>query len=107
MTTLKSVTPEEAKQWLDEGRAVLIDIRERDEHARECIDGACLTSLSRFDPAAVAGDRGKIAIFHCKSGMRTQTNARRLAECGFADAYYLAGGIEAWKRAGYPVRTTG
>lgn len=107
MTALKSVTPVEAKRWIDEGRAVLIDIRERDEHARESIDAACLSSLSCFVPAEVSGDRGKIAIFHCKSGMRTQTNARRLAECGFADAYYLAGGIEAWKRAGYPVRTTG
>lgn len=105
MTTLKPVSAEEAKQWIDAGRAVLIDIRERDEHARECIDGACLTSLSCFDAGAIEADRGKIAVFHCKSGMRTQTNARRLAECGFADAYYLAGGIEAWKRAGYPVRT--
>lgn len=105
MTKLKPLSVADLKQRLDAGEAVLIDVRERDEHAREHIEGAALTPLSSFEPAAVPGERSKIAVFHCKSGMRTQTNGARLAACGFADAYYLAGGIEAWKAAGLPVRT--
>ena len=105
MTKLKSLNAAELKQRLAADEAILIDVRERDEHAREHIPEAVLAPLSSFDPSALPGERSKIAVFHCKSGMRTQTNAGRLAACGFADAYYLAGGIEAWKAAGLPVRT--
>ena len=35
--------------------------------------------------------------------MRTQANAARLLSKGFKDAYYLEGGLDAWKRAGLPV----
>lgn len=105
MTNLKPINVQDLKRRLDAGEAVLIDVRERDEHARESIPEALLAPLSCFDPAGLGADRGKIAVFHCKSGMRTQTNARRLVACGFTDAFYLAGGIDAWKAAGLPVRT--
>lgn len=105
MTDLKPIHVADLKRRLDAGEVVLIDVREHDEHAREHIPEARLSPLSSFDPAGLGADRAKIAVFHCKSGMRTQTHARRLAACGFAEAYYLAGGIEAWKRAGLPVRT--
>ena len=105
MTSLKPIHVQDLRRRLEAGEAVLIDVRERDEHAREHIPEAHLAPLSGFDPAGLATDRAKIAVFHCRSGMRTQTNARRLAACGFAEAYYLAGGIEAWKAAGLPVRT--
>jgi rhodanese-related sulfurtransferase len=44
-------------------------------------------------------------VFHCKSGMRTQANAARLIAKGFREAYFLDGGIEAWKAAGLPVHS--
>jgi hypothetical protein len=44
-------------------------------------------------------------IFHCRSGMRTASNAGRLKEAAPCEAYMLAGGIEAWKQAGLPVFT--
>lgn len=105
LTFLKPIDARELKRRLDAGEVVLIDVRERSEHAREHIAGAVLAPLSRFDASALAGDRGKAAVFCCKSGMRTQANARGLAACGFAEAYYLAGGLQAWKAAGFPLRT--
>lgn len=104
MTTLKPISATELKQMLDTGDAILVDIREPNEHAQESIAGAVLAPLSCFDPQTVDAGRDKIAVFHCKTGMRTQNNARALAACGFTDSYFLAGGIEAWKKAGYPVR---
>ena len=94
-----------AKALLDRGEAVLIDVREPDEHARERIEGARLAPLSRFDPASLVGERerGKIAVFHCNSGNRTAQAADRLLGAGFAEAYQLEGGIQGWKRAGLPV----
>lgn len=105
MTTLKSIEPAELKRMLDAGDAVLIDVREHDEHAREHILGARLAPLSAIDTHDFDRDRQKVAVFHCKSGMRTQASAARLLAQGFADAYCLRGGIEAWKAAGFPVHS--
>jgi len=42
-------------------------------------------------------------IFHCKSGMRTQTNAAALCGCVRGKSYLLVGGLDAWKPAGLPI----
>lgn len=105
MTTLNPISAAKLKQKLDSGEAVLIDIRESDEHAREHVLGARLAPLSAIDAHDFDRDHGKAAVFHCKSGMRTQANAAKLLARGFREAYYLEGGIEAWRQAGLPVHT--
>lgn len=105
MSVLKSINAAEAKRRLDAGEALLIDIRESDEHRREHIIGARLAPLSAIDAHDFDREHGKIAIFHCRSGMRTQANAAKLLGRGFRDAYALEGGIESWKIAGLPVHT--
>jgi len=45
---IRSIDPLSLKKRLDEGSAMLIDIREVHEHAREHIAGALLAPLSRF-----------------------------------------------------------
>ncbi len=102
-TTLAPINAQDLKRKLDRGEAVLIDIRESDEHAREHIIGARLAPLSAIDAHDFDRDHGKSAVFHCKSGMRTQANAAKLLARGFSEAYFLDGGIEAWKAAGLPV----
>ncbi len=102
MSMLKPISAADLKRKLDAGEAILIDVRETDEHAREHIIGARLAPLSAIDAHDFDRDHDKVAVFHCRSGMRTQTNAARLLACGFRDAYCLEGGIEAWKAAGLP-----
>ncbi len=103
MTTLKPIAAAELKRRLDAGEAVLIDVRESDEHAREHVLGARLAPLSAIDAHDFDRDHGKAAVFCCRSGMRTQANATKLLARGFSEAYYLEGGLEAWKAAGLPV----
>jgi len=102
---LPSIDPQTLQQRLKAGDTLLIDVREHDEHAREHIAGARLAPLSALDAQDFSGDGAKVAVFHCKSGMRTQANAARLQSVGFAQTYCLDGGIEAWKAAGLPVNT--
>jgi rhodanese-related sulfurtransferase len=104
--TLKTVTPEQAKRLLGDG-AILVDIREADERARERIPGARHLPLSRLDEAEFALHEGKSVIFHCRSGARTLANASRLADQVGAgcDAYVVEGGLDAWRKAGLPVVT--
>jgi rhodanese-related sulfurtransferase len=102
--TLTTINATEAKRLLDEG-AVLVDVREPDEHARERIPGAHLLPLSRLDEADLAVLQGKPVLFHCRSGARTRAHAGRLAgkTAGSCEAYVIEGGLDAWKRAGLPV----
>ena len=95
--TLAAIRPEQAEQLIADG-AMLIDIRDADEHARERIAGATNHPLARIEQLAThAGP----TIFHCRSGMRTQTNATRLAAAGAGSpCYVLAGGIDAWRSSG-------
>lgn len=102
--SLPTISPEQAKRLMDQG-AMLVDIREADEHAREKITGARHLPLSKLDEADLAVHAGKPVIFHCRSGARTLANAPRLADKIDEDceAYVVAGGLDAWKRAGLPV----
>ena len=99
---LKEADARTVKQWLDRGQAVLIDVRESDEYAREHIFGARLVPLSGFDAADFPRDHDKIAVFHCASGDRTSAAAPRILGRGFREVYQLQGGLAAWKRAGLP-----
>lgn len=102
--SLPGISPTKAKDLLDQG-AILIDIREADEHAREKVIGARHLPLSKLDQADLALHVGKPVIFHCKSGARTMKNASRLARKtgGVCEAFIVEGGLDAWKRAGLPV----
>jgi rhodanese-related sulfurtransferase len=102
--SLPAIKPSEARRFLD-GGALLIDIREADEHAREKIPGARHLPLSKLDEADLAVHQGKPVILHCRSGVRTQANAPRLAaKLGeTCEAYIVEGGLDAWRKAGLPV----
>ena len=100
---LHDVDARTVKEWLDADKAVLIDIREPDEYAREHIPGSRLVPLSAFDARDFPEDHDKIGIFHCNSGDRTGRAAPRILGTGFGEVYHLKGGLQAWKRAGLAV----
>jgi len=105
--TLPVITPAEARRRLDDGSAMLVDIREPLEHAREAIPGATSCPLSRLDRetlSTLAGGNTPVIIFHCQGGRRTSDNADRLRACSLPEAYVLEGGLAGWKSAGYPTR---
>ena len=103
MTGLRTISPERAAELVRRG-AVLIDIREADEHARERIPGARHHALSRMDAESPARSGDEVLVFHCRSGARTRGHAARLsAAAATCEAYILDGGLNAWKKAGLPV----
>lgn len=104
MSTLTKIDPQTVADGLKSGKFHLIDIREADEFAREHIGGAVSIPLSQVEQADVKIEAGRTAVFHCKSGMRTEANCARLASRINGDALLLDGGLDAWKKAGLPVR---
>lgn len=85
------------------GGVVLIDVRERDEHARERIAGAISMPLSEFDASRVPADGGRVVVLHCQGGVRSADAAGRLLKAGRGRATHLKSGLNAWKAAGLGV----
>jgi rhodanese-related sulfurtransferase len=83
---------------------MLIDIREPDEFARAHVPGSVSRPLSRFGGADVRRPPGQDVVFTCRSGQRTAASGDRLADAAPGPAYVLKGGLDAWIRAGLPVR---
>ena len=102
---LKTIDPSSLKKRLDEGNALLIDVREASEYADEHIPGARLVPLSRIAVEEFGDDGQKAAVFYCRSGARTDVNSKLLLSKGFSEAYGLSGGIIAWKTAGLPTQS--
>lgn len=105
--SVQEASPREVDGWLRAGEAVLIDVREPDEHAHEWIENSKLLPLSRFDARQAAADAkpGQRIVFHCRGGRRSKDAARlgaSLADSGFV-VVSMAGGIDGWKKENFPV----
>lgn len=91
--TLRKIDPKTTQQWIQEGKAVLIDVREPDEYIKEHVPQAHLVPLSGFNPEDFPKEHDKIAVFHCLSGGRTEASAAQILKTGFREVYQLEGGI--------------
>jgi rhodanese-related sulfurtransferase len=87
---------------MNEG-AVLVDIRDADEHAREHIPGATHLPLSEIKQGRPELENNRAVIYHCRSGNRTAANAMELKQAANCEAFIVEGGLEAWRKAGLPV----
>ncbi len=106
MPGFTEVPPETVNQWLGDGDAVVIDVREAEELAQARLDGAIHLPMSAFDPDKVPTDTGKKVVFVCALGQRSeQIGMYVVAEGILAEAYNMAGGLEAWAEAGLPLET--
>jgi rhodanese-related sulfurtransferase len=100
--SLDTLSPAEARRLIDDG-AILVDIRDADEHAREHIPGARNLPLSAIRAGQAELGNHRALIYHCHSGARTTANAAALKAASPCDAFIVEGGLEAWRRAGLPV----
>ena len=76
--SLPKIGPAEARRLLNQG-AILVDIREMDEHAREKITGAQHLPLSKLHEAKLALDEAKLAL---ERQARHLSLKERCANCG-------------------------
>ncbi len=94
------------KQWLDKGEAVLVDVREPNEHAAESIVGAKLIPIGGLSKASLPECKGKKLVLHCRRGGRGGRACQQLlAEDEGLEIYNLEGGITAWAEAGLPINS--
>lgn len=91
------------KTWLDQGEALLIDVREPEEHQEASISGAQLIPLATLALSKIKVPAGKKLVIHCAGGVRGAKGCEKLlAERADLEVYNLQGGIKAWIQVNYP-----
>ena len=106
MATIHDVNPETLIQWLNSNDAVLVDVRETNEHQSERIEGSRNIPLSgiTLNDAYLPEHKDKKLVIHCLAGGRSAMACQKLIGDGSnADIWNLEGGISAWKSAGLEV----
>lgn len=105
MVTIQSIDARQAKEWLDQHEAIIIDVREPGEYAEAHIAGATLLPVGTITLAKLPPQQNKKIIIHCKMGKRGGIACEKLlAENSKLDVYNLEGGITAWVDAGFAVK---
>ncbi|HVY59776.1 MAG TPA: rhodanese-like domain-containing protein [Xanthobacteraceae bacterium] len=102
---VRDLTPQDVAEGLAAGRILLVDVREPVETDAERYPGAFILPLSAFDPHAIPDPAGREVVFACRSGNRSVTASLAAQAAGLAYDAHLAGGLKAWKAAGYPTET--
>jgi len=97
------ISVQEVKRMMDEKKPILlIDVREKDEHAQCRIDGATLVPLSelggRLSDIQKLAD-GRPVVTHCHHGGRSLRAADALRQAGVEGVRSMAGGIDEWSVA--------
>ncbi len=108
MNTLK---PAEAKQKLDSGKYILLDVRTLPEHKKEFIPGSIHIELndleSNQDKIEKLLDTYEGIIVYCETGGRGGSACSILSSLFPDKIYNLEGGIQGWKASGLGVTKIG
>jgi rhodanese-related sulfurtransferase len=88
----------------DPARPVLLDVREPNEFAAVRAPGALLLPTSIFIARMAELPSGRPLLVICHTGSRSAAVTGFLARNGRTDVVNVAGGMDAWEKAGLPIR---
>ena len=96
-TTIWKIDAEKAKKWIEEEKAVLLDVREQEEYQKGHIHKSiCIPLIQLSDETGkLMLDKEDSIIVCCQSGNRSRQGAEVLKLLGYENVYDL-GGIENW-----------
>ncbi len=100
-----SVTLDAARAAHEAGRAVLIDIREPEEHATGVPAKAQLLPMRQIASrlAEVPTDPTRPVLLICNTQNRSRATAQALRERGYSHVSFVEGGMSEWARRGWPM----
>lgn len=100
------VNPAEATLLINREDAYIVDVREADEFAAGHLPEARNIPLAKLADRVneIEKFKDKPVIVCCAAGMRSAKGCGELGKLGFSRVYSLAGGVDAWVGAGYPVK---
>lgn len=103
---VREITVAEVKRKLDAGEQFqFIDVREDHEWAQgHAAHAAHLgRGIIERDIEKTAPDKNAELVLYCGGGFRSALAADNLQKMGYTNVLSMAGGIKAWREAGYPM----
>jgi rhodanese-related sulfurtransferase len=99
------ITVEQAKQEIEAGSVVILDVREPKEFKQGHLPGAINIprGLLEFKVLDKIPDQNSNIVVYCKVGGRGALAAKTLRILGYNNVKNIAGGWEAWLKAGFDV----
>lgn len=96
---VESVDPAEVIGMMAQG-AVALDIRDPDEHAGGHIPGSVNLSRGKLEMniEGLVADLDTTILCYCNSNNRGALSAASLRAMGYANAKYVGGGLNAWRK---------
>ena len=94
----QQITQDVAKEMMDAGDVVILDVREQYEYDAGHITGAVLLpvgGITEDAAAAVIDDLETVILVYCRSGNRSKTASQVLVDIGYTNVYEF-GGINTW-----------
>ncbi|HEY1951305.1 MAG TPA: rhodanese-like domain-containing protein [Gemmatimonadaceae bacterium] len=106
-TRVREIDVRETRKRLEDGKAVLVDVREDEEWAAGHALGAqhLGKGVIERDIEARFPDKGAELILYCGGGFRSALSADNLQKMGYTNVASLAGGWRAWQAAGAPTES--
>jgi len=103
-TAVPKITAAELKAKLDAKEPMqIIDVRTRQEYKSDGhIAKSKLIPLSELPSRSRNLRKNKPIVCVCRSGNRSRAACKQLIDQGFTDVINLKGGMNGWKRAGFP-----
>lgn len=100
-----SVTLEAARAALEKSTAVVVDIREPEEHATGVARGALLIPMGQLEKrlGEIAKSKNQPIILFCATQNRSSRLAEKLQAAGYTKASYAQGGMSQWGARGWPL----
>ena len=83
---------------------LVVDVRELDEFTTVRLEGVALIPMSTFADRHAELPKDRPLLVMCHMGGRSAAATAFLLRSGWKDVVNVAGGIDAWERAGLPVR---
>ncbi|WP_017349993.1 MULTISPECIES: thiosulfate sulfurtransferase GlpE [Pantoea] len=102
METFECIDVQQAQEHLAQG-ALLVDIRDPQTFALGHATDALHLSNSNLNDFIASADRSKAVLVMCYHGNSSKGAAQYLLNQGFAAAYSIDGGFDAW-RAVFPAQ---
>src|SRR5215213_2399467 len=101
---IRETEPAEAEAAVRDRGAVVLDVREPDEHSQGAIPGAIHIPRGQLESGIEnrVPDHDTPIVVHCASGTRSAFAAKTLAEMGYTDVASMTGGFNRWKDEGRP-----
>ena len=98
-----TVSVDEAYAMYQDGGTFFVDVRELSEWNEYHAPGTTLIPLGELASRLDEIPRDKPIVVVCRSGNRSQEGRDILLAAGFTQVTSMAGGLNEWRTAGYPI----